>query len=182
MDDSSLFGAKRELTNLIRRFAFDPGIPELSLRGRSVAAGDSNVHSGPSVAANAKTELFDALSHRLSGMESVPRVRLSKACIEIMEIEFDGEVWYWKGPAPHYFVTVPTKQAQDLKDIEGLVTYGWGMIPATVRIGKTEWTTSLFPKDGSYIVPLKAVVRTAEKIEEGDIVTVRLDVDLGRAR
>lgn len=95
-----------------------------------------------------------------------------------MQVEFDGEVWYWKGPAPHYFVTVPTKECEDLKGISGLVTYGWGMIPAMVRIGNTEWKTSLFPKNGSYIVPLKANIRKAEKIEEGDTVTIQLQVAL----
>ncbi len=65
-----------------------------------------------------------------------------------MNIEFDGKIWFWQGPAPWYFVTVPAKQCRDLKAISGFVTYGWGMIPANVRIGKTEWKTSLFPKDG----------------------------------
>ena len=93
-----------------------------------------------------------------------------------MTIEFTGTLWFWKGPAPWYFVTVPAKQCRDLKAISGGVTYGWGMIPAHVRLGTSEWTTSLFPKDGHYIVPIKASVRKAERLEEGDHVTVRLDV------
>ena len=95
-----------------------------------------------------------------------------------MDIEFKGKIWFWKGPAPWFFVTVPAKQSRDLKAILGIVTYGWGMIPATVRIGKTEWKTSLFPKDGRYIVPIKASVQKAENLEEGDQVTVRLEVRL----
>ena len=93
-----------------------------------------------------------------------------------MKVEFDAKIWYWRGAAPWFFVTVPDKQRDDLKAISGFVTYGWGMIPAKVRIGKTEWTTSLFPKDGSYIVPIKASVRNAENLEEGDKVTVQLEV------
>ncbi len=93
-----------------------------------------------------------------------------------MNIEFSGEIWYWQGPAPWYFVTVPAEQAADLKVISGAVTYGWGMIPATVRIGRTEFTTALWPKDGLYVVPLKTSVRRAEHLEEGDRVTVRLEV------
>lgn len=93
-----------------------------------------------------------------------------------MNIEFSGKIWYWRGPAPWFFVTVPEKQSRDLKAIVGFVTYGWGMIPANVRIGKTEWTTSLFHKDGRYVVPIKASVRNAEHLEEGDNVTVRLEV------
>jgi hypothetical protein len=93
-----------------------------------------------------------------------------------MNMEFDGEIWYWRGPAPWYFVTVPEQQAGELKAIVGSVTYGWGMIPVQARIGKTEWQTSLFPKAGSYVVPIKTTVRQAEKLAEGDTVTVRLKV------
>jgi len=95
-----------------------------------------------------------------------------------MNIEFNGKIWFWRGPAPWYFVTVPEQQSRDLKVISGLVTYGWGVIPVLVRIGDIEWTTSLFPKDGRYLVPIKASVRKAEYLEEGDEVTVRLEVRL----
>jgi hypothetical protein len=93
-----------------------------------------------------------------------------------MDIEFTSKMWFWKGPAPWYFVTVPVEQCRDLKAISGAVTYGWGMFPVHVRIGKSAWTTSLWPKDDRYIVPIKASVRKAENLEEGDNVTVRLDV------
>ncbi len=93
-----------------------------------------------------------------------------------MNIEFSGKIWFWQGPAPWFFVTVPAKQSRDLKAVVGFVTYSWGMIPVSIRIGKTERKTSLFPKDGRYIVPIKASVRKAENLEEGDKVTVRLEV------
>jgi hypothetical protein len=41
-----------------------------------------------------------------------------------MNIEFNGTIWFWKGPAPWYFVTVPAKQSRDPKAISGFVTYG----------------------------------------------------------
>jgi hypothetical protein len=93
-----------------------------------------------------------------------------------MNIEFNGKIWFWQGPAPWFFVTVPAMQSRDLKAISGFVTYGWGVIPVHVRIGETEWQTSLFPKDGRYLVPIKASVRKAENLEQGDNVTVRLEV------
>jgi hypothetical protein len=93
-----------------------------------------------------------------------------------MELTFRGEVWFWKGPAPWYFVTVPDEECGALEDVSGEVSYGWGMIPVTARIGGTDWTTSLFPKDGRYVVPLKTVVRKAEGIDEGDVVEIRLTV------
>ncbi len=95
-----------------------------------------------------------------------------------MEIEFNGIIWFWHGPAPWYFITVPEEQSRDLKTISEIVTYGWGMIPVHVRIGKTEWETSLFPKDDRYVVPIKASVRKAENLEEGDEAAVRLEVRL----
>ena len=94
-----------------------------------------------------------------------------------MRFEFSGEIWFWKGPAPWYFVTVPEELCLDLKAISAQVTYGWGMIPVEVRIGKTRWKTSLWPKDGRYIVPIKTHVRKAEKLDEGQTIDVELDVD-----
>ncbi|HEY3311810.1 MAG TPA: DUF1905 domain-containing protein [Anaerolineales bacterium] len=96
----------------------------------------------------------------------------------MMIIEFIGIIWYWRGPAPWYYVTVPAGQSSELKAISGIVTYGWGVIPVVVRIGKTEWSTSLFPKDDRYLVPIKASVRKAENLEVGDTVTLQLEVRL----
>lgn len=93
-----------------------------------------------------------------------------------MNIEFTGNIWYWKGPSPFFFVTVPPAECDALRAVSTTVTYGWGMIPVHARIGKTKWTTSLFPKEGSYIVPLKVSVRKAEQLDEGDTVTIRLEI------
>jgi hypothetical protein len=93
-----------------------------------------------------------------------------------MDIEFSGRIIFWKGPAPFLFVTVPAKHSRDIKAISALVTYGWGVIPVHVRIGTTAWKTSLFPKDGRYLVPIKMSVQKAENLKRGDTVTVRLEV------
>lgn len=93
-----------------------------------------------------------------------------------MNLEFSGKIWVWRGPAPYYFVTVPADQSDALRVVSGHVTYGWGMIPVTVHIGRTTWKTALWPKDGAYIVPLKVHVRKAEHLDEGDEVTIRLEV------
>jgi Domain of unknown function (DUF1905) len=92
-------------------------------------------------------------------------------------LEFRGEIWFWRGPAPWHFITVPDDESRKLEATSRLVTYGWGMIPVCAQIGTTGWTTSLYPKDGRYIVPVKAHVRKAERLEVGDTVTVRLTVD-----
>jgi hypothetical protein len=93
-----------------------------------------------------------------------------------MNIKFKGEIFHWRGPAPYLFVAVPEEPSRDIKAVSALVTYGWGVIPVHVRIGKTEWKTSLFPKDGRYLVPIKMSVQKAENIKEGDTVTLQLEV------
>lgn len=100
-----------------------------------------------------------------------------------MDFGFDGEIWYWRGPAPFHFVTVPSADCARLQSLATDVTYGWGMIPVRARIGATEWQTSLFPKDGGYLLPVKDLVRRAEHVDDGDVVSVRFDVEVrgGRA-
>jgi hypothetical protein len=95
-----------------------------------------------------------------------------------VELEFSGDVFEWRGPAPFHFVMVPEEESAEIQATAALVTYGWGMIPVEVRIGSTDFTTSLFAKDGAYVVPLKAAVRKAEGIDVGDNVTIRLGVAL----
>ena len=95
-----------------------------------------------------------------------------------MDLEFAGDVWDWRGPAPHHFVSVPADDAAQIESVAAAVTYGWGMIPVTVHLGGSTWTTSLWPKDGGYIVPLKLAVRRAEGIDVGDTVAVRLSLDV----
>jgi hypothetical protein len=94
-----------------------------------------------------------------------------------MQLEFSGQIWFWRGPAPWHFVTVPEAASAEIANAAAIVSYGWGMIPVTAEIGRTRWATSLFPKDGLYIVPLKARVRTAESLALGDSVQVRLTLD-----
>lgn len=93
-----------------------------------------------------------------------------------MVIEFRGRIIHWRGPAPFLFVPIPEEQSRDIKEISNMVTYGWGVIPVHVKVGKTEWKTSLFPKDGLYLVPVKMSVQKAEELDVGDEVTVRLEI------
>jgi hypothetical protein len=93
-----------------------------------------------------------------------------------MVIEFSGVIIHWRGPAPFLFVPVPEEQSRDIKGVSNMVTYGWGVIPVHVKVGKTEWKTSLFPKDGRYLVPIKMSVQRAEELDVGDEVTLRLEI------
>ena len=93
-----------------------------------------------------------------------------------MELAFDGPVIEWRGPAPYFFVEVPEAQCADISEVARMATYGWGVIPVQARIGKVSFTTSLFPKDGGYLLPLKVAVRKPLGVGEGDVVTVEMTV------
>lgn len=94
-----------------------------------------------------------------------------------MRLRFTGTIWYWRGPAPFHFVTVPPAEAAMIAEVAPVVTYGWGMIPASVTVGRTTVTTSLWPKDGGYIVPVKKALQDAEDLAVDDEVELVLEID-----
>ena len=94
-----------------------------------------------------------------------------------MTFEFTGEIIYWRGPAPYHFVLLPEPHASELREVANELTYGWGCVPARGRIGDTTFTTALFPKEGTFAMPVKVAVRRAEDLELGDVVSVSLEFD-----
>ena len=93
-----------------------------------------------------------------------------------MKLKFSSAVIEWRGPAPFYFVPVPQGESDQIKALSKLISYGWGVMPMTATIGKTTWTTSLFPKDGRYLLPIKNDIRFGENLTIGDAVEVTLEV------
>ncbi|MGH2392761.1 MAG: DUF1905 domain-containing protein [Candidatus Limnocylindria bacterium] len=95
-----------------------------------------------------------------------------------IDLEFRGEVILWRGPAPYLFLPVPEAESAEIAAVASLVTYGWGVIPVAVRIGESTWTTSLFPRNGRYLVPIKVAIQKAESLEVGDSVAASLSITL----
>ncbi|MGC2167549.1 MAG: DUF1905 domain-containing protein [Acidimicrobiales bacterium] len=95
-----------------------------------------------------------------------------------MQLDIDGEVFYWRGPSPFHFVAVPDEESAQIHAVAAQVTYGWGVIPVDAQIGATRFTTSLFPKDGGYLVPLKNDVRRSQSVELGDTVHITLTIEV----
>lgn len=93
-----------------------------------------------------------------------------------MEFKFENPLFEWRGPAPFFFVKIEEDMSADIKIAAKGLSYGWGVIPATATVGKTTWTTALFPKDGCYLLPVKDAVREAEGIEEAQIVKVKMSL------
>ena len=91
-----------------------------------------------------------------------------------MDFVFEGELIEWRGPAPYFFVAVPEQVAREIRDLSAQLSYGWGVIPARVTSGRTTITTSLFPKNGGYLVPTKNSLRQPENLVLGQIVSLTL--------
>ena len=95
-----------------------------------------------------------------------------------MRFVFTGRVIEWRGPSPYYFVPVPDEESADIREVAAMASYGWGVIPVEARIGEVVFTTSLFPKDGGYLLPVKSAVRKPQGLGAGDEVTVEMTVRL----
>ena len=93
-----------------------------------------------------------------------------------LALTFTARIVEWRGPAPYYFVPLPERAAGEVHDVRAMATYGWGVIPVEARVGEVVFTTSLFPKDGGYLLPLKDAVRRPRGLTAGDDVTVALTV------
>ncbi|GAA0929081.1 DUF1905 domain-containing protein [Pseudonocardia zijingensis] len=93
-----------------------------------------------------------------------------------MDLAFSAELWEWRGPAPFYWLTVPEDGCEYVRAEAAEASYGWGAIPVRVRIGATEWETSLLPRDGGYVLPVKDAVRKAEGVGLGDVVEIGMTV------
>lgn len=97
-----------------------------------------------------------------------------------MIVEFDGEAVYWRGPAPFIFAEIDQAGSEAIKSVSRTASYGWGCIPCKARIGNTDYTTALFPKNGLYMVPIKVAVQRAENIEVGTPVKGHIEFDINQ--
>lgn len=93
-----------------------------------------------------------------------------------MELEFAGEVIEWRGPAPFYYVVIPAAQSEQIKAVSSAFTYGWGVIPVRATIAGISFTTSLFPRHGGYLLPLKDAVRRPAGLGVGDVAAVAMSL------
>jgi hypothetical protein len=94
----------------------------------------------------------------------------------VARFEFEARIIHWRGPSPFFYAPLPLEQAAEIRRLARAVTYGWGMIPVEATIGETVFQTSLFPKDETYLLPLKAAVRRRAEITVGDLIRVDMIV------
>jgi len=94
----------------------------------------------------------------------------------LVRFEFAAKVIHWRGPSPYFYAPIPPQYGAEIRQVSKLVTYGWGMIPVAAAIGGVVFHTSLFPKDETYLLPLKADVRRKANITAGDSILVDMTV------
>lgn len=92
----------------------------------------------------------------------------------MIQFRFQATVIYWRGPAPFFFAPIPEQYGAEIRQMSKLLTYGWGVIPVEAKIGGIEFYTSLFPKDGTYLLPVKTKVRQKNNITAGDTISVEM--------
>lgn len=107
---------------------------------------------------------------RLSGSMTLPRDP------PLLELAFEAEVIHWRGPSPYFFAPLPAGEADAVRRVSRAVTYGWGVIPVEAEVDGVAFTTSLFPKDDGYLLPLKDAVRRKANVTAGDTLAVSLIV------
>lgn len=88
--------------------------------------------------------------------------------------EFEAEIIHWRGPAPFYFVRIPDAVGREIGAMRKALSYGWGVIPVEAEIGGIVFRTSLFPKEGGYLLPLKDAVRKKLSVPESGVLAVTL--------
>jgi Domain of unknown function (DUF1905) len=100
----------------------------------------------------------------------------------LLEIAFSGEAIDWRGPAPHVFVAIPAEQVEAVRDAAREASYGWGCVPVEASANGVDFTTSLFPRAGGYMLPLKVKVRLAADLSVGDTVSVTMRISRPQRR
>ena len=99
-------------------------------------------------------------------------------------ITHTGPLWRWttpSAPAAWHFVTIDGVAGEALsatalmRRLEGL-SRGFGSLKVTATIGETTFNTSVFPSNEQrgWLLPIKASVRKAEGLSEGDAVALVL--------
>ena len=91
--------------------------------------------------------------------------------------QFTAPLWLYPGEGSWYFVTVPEDISDDISALTAGRRKGFGSVRVSVTVGGSTWQTSVFPsKSGSYILPVKKAIRTAENLIEDSPVVAELEL------
>lgn len=94
-----------------------------------------------------------------------------------MKYTFIAKLWEYNGEGAWHFITVPVEYTEEIKLLTSGVKTGFGSVKVEAVIGKSTWATSIFPdfnNTGAYLLPVKKSIRSDEKIQDGDSVSVAI--------
>ncbi len=105
--------------------------------------------------------------------------------------QHSGPLWRWQAKARDgtqsgtawHFLTIDGACAAAIRLRLGAQVgsgrRGFGSIKVRATIGSTSWSTSIFPsaEAGGFLLPVKAAVRRAAQVADGDVVSVTLVAD-----
>ena len=95
------------------------------------------------------------------------------------KFKIKSKAWLYPGMGGWHFITIGKKQAKDIDRKFGMMKRGWGSLPVSAKVGKSEWKTSIFPdrKTGTYLLAIKSAIRKKENIKIGDTVKITIEIN-----
>ena len=98
--------------------------------------------------------------------------------MKAVKIVFDAELWLWdaRPNETSVFVTLPASDSEEIRDLAGGLRRGFGSVRGRATIGTSTWTTSIFPGQAGYALPVKRPVRVAQGLDVGDVATVTVEL------
>jgi len=94
----------------------------------------------------------------------------------LASFEFDATVIEWRGPAPFLFAPVPEEYYGEIRCAARQASYGWGVVPVEAKIDGVTFSTSLFPRGDTYLLPIKVAVQRATGAALNQRVRIKLSV------
>ncbi|GAA4249032.1 DUF1905 domain-containing protein [Dactylosporangium darangshiense] len=94
-------------------------------------------------------------------------------------VDFEAPLWEWDARRGDtwIFVSLPEDASEEIRELSAPTRRGFGSLRVRASIGGTTWRTSIFPGSGGpYVLPVKRAVRTAERLDAGDVAAVSLEL------
>ena len=88
--------------------------------------------------------------------------------------KFSSEPWRYQGKNSWTFISLPLDISEEIRHHLKHEEEGWGRLKANIKVGASEWKTSIWydTKLQTYVLPLNAQVRKKEHLMLGTIIDV----------
>jgi len=126
-------------------------------------------------------EIAAIVTDALAVVTAAPGPNADASAIDVAAMEHGGRftftapLWIHSGGSWR-FVSVPPDVGAAMAEAGALLRRGFGSLKVTVTIGSSTWSTSVFPDadSGSFLLPVKKPIRSANGLNDGDLVQVML--------